>query len=88
MLPPLTPTGGNDDLSATATVAAASPAGAVARMWSAAGTPGRVAAALAAATAAVAGGYAHARRKLRIRAAESAAEAGGDGAEPIEFPLR
>lgn len=87
LMPPVTPRGGNEDSSATASMAATTPIGAVARMWGAAGTPGRVVAVVAAMAATVAGGYVHARRKLRMRVARQAAETGGDGVEPIEFPL-
>jgi hypothetical protein len=75
------PPGPGDD---EATVAAAvPPVTAVARFWSALGTPGRAAAAVAAVSAAVVGGVTQFRRAKRDR--DAAAQAAG--AEPVEFPL-
>jgi hypothetical protein len=77
-----------DEERAVPALATASPVGAVARMWAAIGTPARAAAALVVATGVVVGGYAHSRRKLRMRAGAASEQARGEGAEPVEFPLR
>jgi hypothetical protein len=65
-------------------VAAVPPVTAVARLWSAMGTPGRTAAGVVAVTAAVVGGVTPFRRAKRVRDAAAAAQETG---EPIEFPL-
>jgi negative regulator of sigma E activity len=78
---PVLPTGPGDE--ATATAAEAPAVTAVARFWSAMGTPGRAAAVAAAVSAAVVGGVAQFRRAKRDR--DAAAQAAG--AEPVEFPL-
>jgi hypothetical protein len=78
---PVLPSGPGDD---EIGVAAVPPATAVARLWSAMGTPGRTAAAVVAVTAAVIGGVTPFRPAKRVRDAAAAAQETG---EPIEFPL-
>jgi hypothetical protein len=57
-------------------------------MWAAMGAPTQAAVAVVAATTVAVGGYVHSRRRHRMPAAAECEQAGADGVEPIEFPMR